>query len=94
MNDIAKKLGIGPIVSFDDGNGIMVCNVKPVRKVEQQNNELLDALIEDTLSTADFLESMPNITFMDESIAKHISRIELAEKITKMPWDKIKELYP
>ncbi len=44
--NIIEKLGIKPIVSFKDDRGLYVCNQKPVRKVEQQNIELLEALID------------------------------------------------
>ncbi len=68
-------------------------NLNDRKRIQSYGEELFKALLEDVLSTAVFIESMPNITFMDDSIAKHIVRIELVERIAKKTWQEIKELF-
>lgn len=100
MKDIIKVLGIRPIKLNTDRYNcfkcgtefeVSMCSTYKVREKEDLFNELLEALITDTISTAIFLESKPNLTFQDEAIAKHIARIELIEKSTGKTWDNIKE---
>lgn len=42
---IIEKLGIPEIVEYIEDRGFSVCNVKPVRELEQQRNGMLEALI-------------------------------------------------
>ena len=54
MKTIIEKLGIKPIESFcigiGDGTNNFVCLTPEVRELEQQRNEMLEALIKMTLS--------------------------------------------
>ena len=86
MKDLIK-----PLDSWMTDDCIIIYDDKQVEELEQNYREAVDALIEDVSSTAAFIESMPNITFMDDSIAKHISRIELLERLTGISWAELKE---
>ena len=88
--NIIEKLGIEPIDShnfdqyFDEGEGW---------EVEQQNAEMLEALIEDTMSVEEVFVDMPNLPFKAEHREKHKSRIRLIEKVADKTWQEIKELF-
>ena len=92
MSKLTEKLGIKPIEEVElwvkKGRW---CAASKVRKVEQQNADMLEALIEDTMSVEEVFVDMPNLPFKAEHREKHKSRIRLIEKVADMPWQRVKE---
>ena len=87
MNDIIEKLGITPIGrKYNKKIWDTVFSQEEVREIEQQRNELLEALIK--IHDAQFNHS--------KSLAELNSTIRftrnLIEKATDMKWQEIKEL--
>ena len=64
---------------------------KYIDKLEQQNADMIEAVIEDTMSVEEVFVDMPNLPFKAEHREKHKSRIRLIEKVADMPWQKVKE---
>ncbi len=78
MSELTEKLGIKPILMYEGGGGYYV-DGEQVRKLEQQNAELLEVLIRQELSHA-------KCNAVSESIVKII------EKATGKTWQEIKQL--
>ena len=97
--NITEKLGIKPIRSHRFYADVHAktsepyCKTEEVREVEQQNAEMLEALIEDTMSVEEVFVDMPNLPFKAEHKEKHKSRIRLIEKVADKTWQEIKELF-
>lgn len=84
MADIFEKAGITPIVEFMDDRGLYVCNSKPVRELEKQRNEMLEALVD----LVSFVEDMMGILTWDENLE---DPRKIIEKATGLTWEEINE---
>jgi len=78
MKDIIEKLGIKPLKTYfyiADGD---YCNPQEVRELEQQRNEMLEALVKDI----DLLETIMEHTYGDEYIQSELlNRIDIVQRI-------------
>ena len=84
---IIEKLGIEPINWFKyEGYLDKLCYQTEVKELEQQRNEMLEALINNNLA----LELIQNKKTPGKI---YLANKKLIEKIAKMPWSEIKELY-
>jgi len=91
MNGIIEKLGTTAIESVDGANlcGGDWCDEDPVRELEQQNNEMLEALIEMCLSIEKYEDHLSSYDIPGKLYLSEI--IEKADPKHRS-WDEIKEL--
>jgi len=79
---IIEKLRIKPLKAYYGEQSRPYCNEKEVRELEQQRNELLEALIYRTLETEKH----------QLKYSKEWNRnIEIIEKVTGKTWEEIQE---
>ncbi len=98
--NIIEKLGIEPIDShnfdqyFDEGEGWDYCHEGEVREVEQQRNELLEALIEQTKDSINMYINHYGASKTTKEIeTMHTDIITIIEKAGHpKKWQEIKEL--
>ena len=100
MNNIIEKLGIKPIGTMGavmGGFGSMaLIKLSEVRELEQQRNEMLEALIMDEvgiiLLKAVTKEKTRTYYNIDDAFINS-KRLEIIERATGKSWEEIKELF-
>ena len=89
---IIEKLGIEPIKRYCPGDGknhpIFMCGEKKVREVEQQRNEMLEALI----NARKYTEALLKDKYNSKRSVKLPPTDRAIEKITGKSWQQIKEI--
>lgn len=86
VSEINKKLGITPVEEMSIPYGEWGCITEEVRELEQQRDEVLEALIEDIIS----YEFSHGDMFSHSNYKRNISIIK---NIYGRSWEDIKELY-
>ena len=97
MTDLIEKLGIKPINQFEciGTNGIRrnaVCNASEVRELEQQRNEMLEALIKSVESEIEYEASGDAGSWNVFENEPTKTSIAVIQKATGKSWKEIKEL--
>ena len=87
--NLIEKLGITPIEWFMRG-GEAVCLEKEVRELEQQRDEMLEALMHSTIEMEIYAEYHPN-SGTPYFVRKNIKAIENADTEHRS-WQEIKEI--
>ena len=92
MSNIIEKLGIEEIEQYQE-NGMYYCLAHEVRELEQQRNDMLEALIEIVQSYISLLKQHHGSDKTTEEIEDLFKpQIRTIEKTADMSWSKIKEL--
>ncbi len=92
MSKFTEKLGIKPIrahrfyADVHAKTSEPYCKTEEVRKVEQQNADLLEVLISACQELELYYEVVPGYT------SDECEYIDTIKEVTKMPWEKVKEI--
>ncbi len=90
MSELTEKLGIKPILMYEGGGGYYV-DGEQVRKLEQQNADMLEVLIDlvtDALST----RQQTHGGFRGGPERYYSGDIKVIEKVTDKSWQEIKQV--